>query len=65
MNQKYCKQSLYNRKKFKNFDGSGIGMPNTKIFVNENLTISNHQLQSVVQCFETFQCFSKFSFHHK
>ena len=54
MNQKYCKQSLYNRKKFKNFDGSGIGMPNTKIFVNENLTISNHQLQSVVQCFETF-----------
>ena len=30
--------------KFKNFDGSGIGMSNTKIFVNENLTNFNHQL---------------------
>ena len=44
MNRKYWKQILYNRRKFKNFDGSGIGMPNTKIFVNENLTNSNHQL---------------------
>ena len=44
VNRTYCKQILYNRKTFKNFDGSGIGMPNTKIFVNENLTNSNHQL---------------------
>ena len=44
VNQKYCQQILYNTRKFKNFDGSGIGMPNTKIFVNENLTNSNHQL---------------------
>ena len=44
VNQKYGKQIPYNRRKFKNFDGSGIGMPNTKIFVNENLTNSNHQL---------------------
>ena len=44
VNQKYCEQILYNKRKFKNFDGSGIGMPNTKIFVNENLTNSNHQL---------------------
>ena len=44
VNRKYRKQILYNRRKFKNFDGSGIGMPNTKIFVDENLTISNHQL---------------------
>ena len=44
VNQKYCKQILYNRRKFKSFDGSGIGMPNTKKFVNENLTNSSHQL---------------------
>ena len=44
VNRKYRKQILYNRRKFKNFDGSGIGMPNAKIFVDENLTISNHQL---------------------
>ena len=33
VNRKYCKQMLYNRRKFENFDGSGIGMSNTKIFV--------------------------------
>ena len=44
VNRKYCKQILYNRRKFKNFDGSKIGMSNTKIFVNENLTNYNHQL---------------------
>ena len=44
VNRKYCKQILYNRRKFKNFDGSGIGMLNTKIFVNENLNNFNHQL---------------------
>ena len=33
VNHKYCKQMLYNKRKFKNFDGSGIGMSNTKIFV--------------------------------
>ena len=44
VNRKYCKQILYNRRNFKNFDGSGIDMPNTKKFVNENLTNSNHQL---------------------
>ena len=44
-NRKYCKQILYNRKKFKNFNGSVIGMPNNKIFVNETLTnTSFHQL---------------------
>ena len=48
VNRKYCKQILYNRRKFKNFDGSGIGMSTTKIFVNENLTNYNHQL--------TFNC---------
>ena len=26
VNRKYCKQILYNRRKFKNFDGWGIGM---------------------------------------
>ena len=26
VNRKYCKQILYNMRKFKNFDGSGIGM---------------------------------------
>ena len=36
LNCKYCKQILCSRRKFKNFDGSGIGMTNTKIFVNEN-----------------------------
>ena len=44
VNRKYYKQVQYNRKKFKNVNGSGIGMPNTKIFVNENLTNSNHHL---------------------
>ena len=44
VNRKYCKQILYNGSKFKNFDGSKIGMSNTKIFVNENLTNYNHQL---------------------
>ena len=43
-NLKYCKQILYNWKKFKNFHGSGIGMLNTKTFVNENLTNFVHQL---------------------
>ena len=43
-NRKYCKQILYNWKKFKKFHGSGIGTPNTKIFVNENLTNFVHQL---------------------
>ena len=44
MNQKYSKQILYNRKKFKNFDGSRIFVPNAKIFTNKNLTNSNQQL---------------------
>ena len=44
VNRKFCKQILYNRLKFKNFDGSGIDKLNTKIFVNENLTKSNHRL---------------------
>ena len=44
MNQKYCKQILYNRKKFINFDGSRIFVPNAKIFTNKNLTNSNQQL---------------------
>ena len=44
VNRKFCKQVLYNRLKFKNFDGSGIDKLNTKIFVNENLTYSNHRL---------------------
>ena len=44
VNRKYCDQILYNRKNFNNFDGSGIGMPNTKIFVNENLANSIRQL---------------------
>ena len=44
VNRKFCKQILYNRLKFKNFDGSGIEKLNTKIFVNENLTKSNHRL---------------------
>ena len=44
VNRKCRKQILYNRRKFKNFDGSGISIPNTKIFVDENVTISNHQL---------------------
>ena len=38
VNGSYCKQILCNRKKFKNFDESGIGMP------NENLTNSNNRL---------------------
>ena len=44
VNQKYCKQILYNKKKFKNLHGSRIGVPNAKIFVNKNLTNSNQQL---------------------
>ena len=44
VNRKYCKEILYNKRKFKNFDGSKIDMSNTKIFVNENLTNYNHQL---------------------
>ena len=44
VNWKYCKQILYNRKKLKNFNGSRIGMPNTKILENKNITNSNHQL---------------------
>ena len=44
VNLKYCKKILYNRRKLKNFDGSRIGMPNTRISVNENITNSNHQL---------------------
>ena len=44
VNRKYCKKILYNRRKLKNFDGSRIGMPNTRISVNENITNSNHQL---------------------
>ena len=43
VNGKYCEQILCNKRKFKNINGSGIGMPNTKIFMNENLTKSNHQ----------------------
>ena len=44
VNRKYCKQILYNRRKLKNFDRPGIGMSNTKIFVNENWTNFNYQL---------------------
>ena len=44
VNHKYCKQILYNRRKFKNFDGSKIVMSHIKRFVNANLTNYNHQL---------------------
>ena len=44
MNRKYCKQILYNRRKLKNFNGSEIGMQNTKIFANKNVGNSNYQL---------------------
>ena len=43
VNWKYWKQILYNRKKFKIFNGSGTGMPNDKTFANEVLLNSNHQ----------------------
>ena len=44
VNQKCCKQTLYDLRKFKNFDESGIGIPNFRIPVNENLINSNEQL---------------------
>ena len=44
VNRKHCKNALYNRKKLKGFNSSTIGMPNAKIFINENLTSYNNKL---------------------
>ena len=44
VNRKFSKQALYNRKRLATVDKSPIGLSNTNIFVNENLTVINNKI---------------------
>ena len=44
INRKHCKCALVNRKKLKSFNSESIGLPNVKLYFNENLTEYNNTL---------------------
>ena len=44
INRKHCKCVLVNRKKLKSFNSESIGLPNVKLYFNENLTEYNNTL---------------------
>ena len=44
INRKHCKCALVNRKKLKPFNSESIGLPNVKLYFNENLTEYNNTL---------------------
>ena len=44
INRKHCKCALVNRKKLKSFNSESIGLPNVKLYFNENLTEYNNIL---------------------
>ena len=44
INKKHCKCALVNRKKLKFFNSESIGLPNVKLYFNENLTEYNNTL---------------------
>ena len=44
INRKHCKCALVNRKKLKSFNSENIGLPNVKLYFNENLTEYNNTL---------------------
>ena len=44
INRKHCKCALVNRKKLKSFNSESIGLPNVKLYFNENLTKYNNTL---------------------
>ena len=44
INRKHCKCALVNRKKLKSFTSESIGLPDVKLYFNENLTEYNNTL---------------------
>ena len=44
VNRKICLQALINRRKLRSFDTSTIGLDNTELYFNENLTPLNNKL---------------------
>ena len=44
INMKHCNCALVNRKKLKSFNSESIGLPNVKLYFNENLTEYNNTL---------------------
>ena len=44
INRKHCLKSLQNKKKLKSFDKIAIAIPNTNLFITENLTPTNSKL---------------------
>ena len=44
INGKHCKCALVNRKKLKSFNSESIGLPDVKLYFNENLTEYNNRL---------------------
>ena len=44
INRKHFKCALVNRKKLKSFNSESIGLPNVKLYFNENLTEYNNTL---------------------
>ena len=44
INRKHCRCALVNKKKLKSFNSESIGLPNVKLYFNENLTEYNNTL---------------------
>ena len=44
IDRKHCLKALRNKKKLKSIDKNVIGIPNTKLFISENLTPANSKL---------------------
>ena len=44
VNRKFSKQALYNRKRLAKIDKHSLGLSNTNLFLNENLTIVNNRI---------------------